>query len=173
MTREEYITAVEIAFERLMSPTRGIHPQQMEKPLAEGKWSFKDLAAHLIFWDGLTIQALEKVNQGEEFDWIPFEDFDAQNSEAVTRLRGSPLKRVLGELRITHSTLVDAVQRVPEDRLCINGELPDWLISNVLEHYEHHRPQVEEWAAREGIRAEGSRELSFRASIHGTRNPLK
>jgi hypothetical protein len=155
MTREEYITATEIAFERLMSPTRGILPEKMEQPMAEGKWSFKDLAAHLILWDGLTVQALESLNQGKSFEWTPYEDFDAQNSEAVARLRGSTLKRVLNELRITHSTLIEAVRRVPEEKLYVSGDLPEWLVSNVLEHYEHHRAGVEEWAEREGIRDKG------------------
>lgn len=148
MTREEYVTATEIAFERLMRPTLGIHPAQMEQPMSDGKWSFKDLAAHLVFWDGLAIRALEKTNQGESFDWSPYDDYDTRNSEAVARLRGSPLKRVLSELRVTHSTLIEVVRRLPEEKLCENGEVPEWLLSNVLEHYEHHIPQVEEWAER-------------------------
>jgi hypothetical protein len=148
MTREEYVTASEIAFARLMRPTLGLPPAQMEEPMAEGKWSFKDLAAHLILWDGLVIRALEKINQGETFDWAPYADYDAQNAEAVARLHASPLKRVLSELRVTHSTVIEAVRRVPDEKLCENGEIPEWLLSNVPEHYEHHVPQVEEWVGR-------------------------
>jgi len=148
MTREEYITATEIAFERLMHPTLGIPPAQLELPMSDGKWSFKELAAHLVLWDGLTIRALEKINQGESFDWAAYQDYDAQNAQAVARLRAVPLKRVMSELRITHSTVIEAVRRVPDEKLYEDGELPEWLLSNVLEHYEHHRPAVEEWAGR-------------------------
>jgi hypothetical protein len=152
MTREEYITSTEIAFERLMTPTKGIWPEQMEQPMAEGKWSFKDLAAHLVLWDGLVVRALEQMNQGESFDWTPYRDVDASNAAAVEKLRVTPLKRVLSELRITHSTVIEAVRRVPDEKLYRNGELPEWLLSTVPEHYEHHRGQVEEWA--EKIKAE-------------------
>jgi hypothetical protein len=154
MTREEYLTAAEIAFERLMSPTLGLYPAQMEAPMAAAKWSFKELAAHLIFWDGLVIRALETVNQGDVFDWSEYGDFEARNAAAVERQRSSPLKRVLSELRITHSTVMEALRRVPDEKLGEQGEIPMWLLDYVVDHYEHHRPQVEEWAASEKAKSQ-------------------
>jgi uncharacterized damage-inducible protein DinB len=148
MTREEFITAAEIAFERLMSPTLGLRPAQMEQPMAERKWSFKDLAVHLTFRDGLVIRALEAIHQGGEFDWTPYSDHETLNAQAAERSRLLPLKRALSELRITHSTVIEAVRRVPEEKLCQEGEVPVWLLSHVVEHYDHHRPQVEEWTMK-------------------------
>lgn len=154
MTREEYLTATEIAFERLMSPTMGLHPAQMEQPMTTNGWSFKDLTAHLAFWNGIVIRALEAANQGDAFDWSPYADTDALNAAAVEKMRLFPLKRVLSELRISHSTVMEAVRRVPDERLYENGQVPAWLFSYVLDHYDHHRPRVEEWAQGEKIRNE-------------------
>jgi len=144
MTREEFITAGEIAFERLMSPTLGLSAAQMEQPMSEGRLSFKELAAHLTYWDGVVIRALEAVMQGEGFDWTPYSDHDSQNAAIAERTRAIPLKRVLSELRITHSAIIEAVRRIPEEKLCANGEVPDWLLSLTVLHYEQHRPEVEE-----------------------------
>jgi uncharacterized damage-inducible protein DinB len=152
MTREEFLTAFEIAFERLLAPTRGLHPEVMEQPLAPGKWSLKELAAHLAFWDALALRALEALFHGDSFDWASYADENRWNAEAVERVRMQPLKRVLYELRVTHSALSEAVRRVPEDKLLENGEIPRWLIQHVLEHYEHHISQVTAWA--EGIKSE-------------------
>ncbi len=153
MTREEFIVAAEIAFERLMTPTRGLPPHLMEEPMADGKWSFKDLAAHLIYWDGLAVRALEEAYYGRAFDWSDYRDFDALNAQAVERLRGQNLKRVLAELRLTHSTMTEAVRRVADEDLLVHNEIPLWLIETVPDHYEHHTPQVVEWAER--MRREG------------------
>jgi hypothetical protein len=146
MTREEFIMAAEITFEKLMTPTRGLSPAQMEEPMAEGKWSFKDLAAHIIYWDGLAVRALEALMQDRPVESFPYDRKDEVNAEAVERLRSQAVKRVMNELRITHSTLVEAARRVPEDKLFVNGELPSWLIRIAISHLERHTPQVTAWA---------------------------
>lgn len=153
MTCEELIVAAEIAFERLMTPTRGLPPALMEEPMSAGKWSFKDLAAHLVFWDEIALRALEELNYGRVFDWSPYADEDEQNTRAVERRRPQSVKRVLSELRLTHSTLTGAIRLIPDEKLLTNGDVPSWLITAVPEHYEHHIPQVEEWAER--VRKEG------------------
>jgi hypothetical protein len=153
MTREELIVAAEIAFERLMTPTRGLPPALMEEPMAEGKWSFKDLAAHFVFWDGLTLRALEELNYGRAFDWSPYANEDERNAQAVERLRPQNVKRVLTELRLTHSTMTEAIRLVAADKLLKDDSVPNWLIENAVRHYEHHIPKVEQWAER--MRKEG------------------
>ena len=153
MTREELIVAAEITFEKLMTPTRGLHPERMNEPMAEGKPSFKDLVAQLIFWNGLTLRALEELNYDRVFDWTPYAIEDSWNTLARERLRPQNIKRVLTELRLAHSTLTEALRRIPEQKLLLNGELPRWLVENLPGRYERSIPQVEEWAGR--LRREG------------------
>jgi hypothetical protein len=148
MTKEEFITAAEIAFEKLMTPTRGIPPARLEEPMSDGAWSFKDVAAHFVFWNTLLIRAVERLNQGTDFDLEEFDAADAQSALAVERMRAAPLKRVMTELRLTHSTLTEAVRRVSEDRLYEAGQVPLWLCEHVIEHYASHTPPVEQWAAK-------------------------
>jgi hypothetical protein len=148
MTREEFITAAEIGFEKLLSPTLGLPATRFEEPLAKGKWSLKDLAAHLAFWDSLTLRALEARLQGKSFDWARYADIDTKNAAAVEARRSYSAKQVMSELRITHSALMEAVRRVPDAQLLEDGEIPRWLDENVTAHYAQHAPLVAEWAAR-------------------------
>ena len=148
MEREEFITATEIAFEKLMNPTRGLRPALLEEPMSEGKWSFKDMAAHLAFWNTVRIRALESANNDEEFDWSPYNGLaDKWNSQTIEENKNAPLKRVLNELRLTHSTLVEAFRRVPDEKLA-HYPVTRGKIMEAPDHYLHHLPDVEAWAAR-------------------------
>ena len=154
MTREELIVATEITFEKLMTPTRGLPIELLEEPMAEGKWSFRDLVAHLIFWDGLLVRALEEMNYGRNFDWSPYVGhFDEWNAKATAKLRTHSLKRMLSELRLTHSTMTEVLRRVPEENLLKEGKVPHFMTWILIGHVEHHTPQVVAWAER--MRKEG------------------
>ena len=153
MTREEWIVATEIAFEKLMTPTRGIPFDLMEEPIDDGGWSFLSLASHFTFWDSLVLRALEDLNHGRRFEWQLYADEEHWDAHARATARSQGYKRVLTELRLTHSTLTEAVRLVPDAKLLVNGEMPSWLIERVPAHYAQHTPQVEAWAVR--LRREG------------------
>jgi hypothetical protein len=144
MTREEFITAAEIAFEKLMTPTRGIPPVRMEEPMEPGGWSLKDLAAHLAEWNTQTIRAVETLNQGSDPDTHASDDDAHLTGISVS----APPKRVMTELRLTHSTLTEAVRRISPYKLDANGEIPVWLERRMIEQYAKHTPQIEAWAER-------------------------
>jgi hypothetical protein len=76
MEKEEYITASEIAFERLMDASRGLQASVLEESISEGKWSFKEIAIHFCFWNTILIRALENLNQDKDFDWQPYWNMD-------------------------------------------------------------------------------------------------
>ena len=153
--RDEFITATEIAFERLMTPTKGLRPEVMELPMEPGKWSFKGMAAHFTGWNTLVLKRLEAIHHDREFEWYGETEFDRLNGEATGRAEAMPLKRVMTELRITHSALMEAVKRVNWAKLGHEDETPEWLIEAVTEHYHHHRPQVEAWVARLSAAGQG------------------
>ncbi len=157
MQLDEYITATEIAFEKLMTPTKGLTADAMEIPMADGKWSFKEMAAHFTYWNTAVIRRLEAMHHDREFDVAPYmKDFDVHNRTAIDGVKDVPVKRVMTELRITHSALMETVKRVTPEKLCPDGEVPKWLPEWVTDHYDHHRPQVEAWVERLKVFKQGS-----------------
>ena len=153
MTREEFITASEIALERLMAPLKELPPELMDEPIDDGKWSVKQLIIHLIYWDTLVVGALEALYAGDEFDWSPYGEPDELNKEIIADKQDTPYSRVTMEFQIVHSTLMAAIERIPEERFGENGDLPEWLVVRVPGHYEQHIETIESWAKK--IRDEG------------------
>lgn len=147
MNRDEFAAAVDGAFSRMMIPLKNFAREQIESPLAEGKWSLKDLAAHFIFWDLITVRALEANFRGDAFDWNAYSDWNALNAKAVEESKSSPHARVAAEWLITHTTVIEALRRLPDETLLVDGTIPQWLHENVLDHYEYHASQVDDWVA--------------------------
>ncbi|MFZ5432738.1 MAG: ClbS/DfsB family four-helix bundle protein [Calditrichota bacterium] len=153
MNREDFTAAWEAAYTTIIAALQSLPPELLQEPLAEGKWSLRDLAAHLIFWDKITLRALEARFQGQDLDWNEYSDWDGLNRQAADEMRTTPLKRMISEWQLTHGTIEEALSRVPEELLFERGEIPQWLHENVLDHYVYHAGQVEEWV--ETIRKEG------------------
>lgn len=148
MIREEFITASELALERLLAPIKDLPIELMDEPLTEGKWSVKQLILHLTYWNTLTVRALEALYAGEEFDWSPYDDIDKLNEQIVSDRQPDPYRRIVAEFQIVHGTLMAAVERIPAERFSESGELPDWLVTHVPQHYLHHAPKLEAWAKK-------------------------
>lgn len=148
MIREEFITAAELALERLLGPLNELPVELMDEPLADGKWSVKQLILHLTYWNMLTVRALEALYAGDEFDWTPYSAIDELNAQIIADQQQNPYRRIVAEFQIVHSTLIAAVERIPGERFGEDGELPEWLVVHVSRHYLHHAPLIETWAKK-------------------------
>lgn len=143
MNRDEFAAVVDDAFNRMIAPLSNLTRESVEQPMAGGKWTLKDLAAHFIEWDKQTVQALEACYRGERFNGSAFANRDQRNIQATAESCTASHKRIAAEWRITHMTMMEALHRVPDERLLENNRIPAWLIENVLDHYRHHAAQVE------------------------------
>ena len=85
---------------------------------------------------------------GIGFDWSAYADEAESNARAVEKLRPLSVKRVMNELRVTHMTVIEAVRRVPDEKLFAEGKLPPWLLRNTIDRYATYTPEVEAWVER-------------------------
>jgi hypothetical protein len=148
MTREEFITASEIALERLMTPLKELPEELMDEPIAEGKWSVKQMILHLTYWNIIVVRALEALYQDSEFDWSQFEEADNFNATVIEGRLHESYRRIATEFQIVHGTIIAAVERIPSEKFSEDGELPDWLTHRVPDHYMLHVPIVETWVKK-------------------------
>jgi hypothetical protein len=146
--RDEFAAAVEGAFDSMIMPLAKLSRELAAQPLSAGQWSLKELAAHFIFWDQITVRALEACFRGETFNWDEYAERAKRNAQAVADAEAAPHSRVAAEWQITHTTVMEALRRVPDDTLLEKGAIPRWLIENVLDHYRHHAAQVNAWTER-------------------------
>lgn len=159
MLIDEFTVAAEIAFERLMTPTKGLRPEVMDEPMEADRWSFKELGVHLTEWNARLLKAVEAVYHDREIeDRVPFPCAEAGERRGGAAGLSLPLKRAMNELRVGHSALMEAAKRVDWKKLDRDGHIPEWLTQGMIEHYTLHRECVEVWVA--GLVREGRGPLS-------------
>ena len=148
MIREEFITASEVGLERLLAPLKDLPDELMDESISEARWSAKQTLIHILYWNTQVLLALELLYRGEHYDWESIGNINEINAREVAKRASEPYKRISSELRITHSTLMAAIELIPVEHFGKDGELPEWLPEIVCEHYAHHTPLVAKWAKK-------------------------
>lgn len=137
MIREEYLTAAGVYFERLLLPIKDLPPDRLNWPLVEGaETTALDLFAQLAVRGERMVRALELLYNG----------VDADELLTIPYIVTADTKRSLAHFRIAHSTVMAALERVPDTRFSESLDLPDWLLTEYLAHMEQAVPQIEAWA---------------------------
>lgn len=135
MTREEFITVTGFFFERLIQAVKEIPDEKFLEPFAQESVTPRDLFADLSARAEKLVHALELLYQGEEIDNIH-----------EPRKSNLDVKRALAHFRIAHSTVVAALERMPDSRFAETGELPDWMLQNYFTPLEQATTKIEAWA---------------------------
>ncbi len=132
---------------------------RMEEPDSIGEWSFKDLAAHLMFWQDRMIDRMEAGPGGkppapwpaslgdedEEANW------DEINAWINDQYRDWSLADVLAGVDRSYERFARVVETMPEETLMTPGyfdEMGDKALvdANFFDHlHEEHEPSVSEW----------------------------
>jgi hypothetical protein len=139
--------------------TAGLSEAQMTAPGAEVKWSVKDIAAHLLFWQGRAVFLLEcasTIYQPDKDRWRGA-DVDTHNEQNFQAQRARPTADVLRDLAVSQKSVVDLLEALPEDAIFTPGRF-DWLKGISLAegvgnetygHYEEHMGSLRAWRAKQ------------------------
>jgi hypothetical protein len=136
---------------------RGVSDEKISAPGAEGDWSAKDIAAHLMFWQQRAIFFLECARDG----WQPDNDrwsvgsVDERNEMNYHAHKDRSVAEVLAELRAIQSKFVQLVESTPEQDLVAaarfeflaGGALIDRISGETWEHYREHGDMLRAWRA--------------------------
>lgn len=142
MNREEFLAATSAYIERLMMAVHELPEKQLHIAMANGAPTACELFSTLAAHAEATIRALERLYHGLD------PDFTAKPVKSY-----SEFKRAQAALRIAHSTISAALERIPTSRLDSDTSLPQWLLSTYLTPLEESVPRVESWA--KDLRARG------------------
>ena len=128
-----------------------------EQFLAElGNWSPRDIVAHLIGWNHHIIEGSHQIQRGELpfYDIDPGENYSKVNEELVRKINSTNRQALIKELHSSANDLEkyllsldpetwakDFGVRHNESRVTIRE-----TIEELIEDYDHHRKQIENWA---------------------------
>jgi hypothetical protein len=161
MTKARLLALIRSERKRLDAELADLDGDQMTKPGVEGRWSIKDLMAHIAVWEQRMIGWLKQALRGEVPQQLPagmtWEDLDRWNEETFLEHRDRPLDEVLAESDRSYRQAMRAVEMMPEkaliqpDYYVWRGGKPLWemVAANTYWHYQEHREAIRSWLHRE------------------------
>lgn len=157
MSKAELLSRIEAERAHWQELVAEVGVARMEEPGPMGRWTFKDLAAHLTGWRERTIARLEAAGRGEPDPPPPWpvaltgddEINDWIQDEGTRR----PLAAILGEADASYRRLAAAVAALPEEDVTRPDRFP-WMADTALASgdlfghlREEHEPDIRRWLA--------------------------
>lgn len=142
------------AHEELLKSLSGLDETALSKPMTPGKWSIRDMLAHLIYWNQWCLEYVRERWAGGTPQGFPTESsFDQLNKEAAEQWAGHSPEQMFEELdRIRRDTL-DLIKEIgPEgikEKWLDNGRETEigQFFDSFAGHQLYHCKQIWEWRA--------------------------
>lgn len=126
----------------------------MNKPIAEGKFSIKEIIAHLYRWDEFLLSVgIPSIIESGKIDFPNFHDYNFESAKLVSK---KGIEEVLTQAIKTRESLVNCFLNNEEyalKRISMNGKTHIantekhytfyYLIEDFSEHDQHHKKQIE------------------------------
>ena len=151
-SKDELLSAAAREYQAFHDALKGLNEGQLTEVWL-GRWSVKDIVAHISGWHREMIPALERMALGER-PFAPgasYEDVDAWNAKFAAAKKDSPVSEVLRELDLSHEYFMALAARVPEERF-VPGKTAYRIVDlNSAHHYKDHGDQIRAWRQSKGI----------------------
>ena len=145
------LTETRAAWEARLSQ---IAEEQMLKPGAAGKWSVKDVIAHVASGERELVPVLRThVLAGSVWNLSD----DERNEIEYQQNKDRPLNDIVNEERQAYTALLEVVQQLSDEDLndphCFKNMPAEWrpwqlIAGDSFKHYEDHMPSLREWLAK-------------------------
>ncbi len=122
---------------------------QLAEPVTAGGWSGRDLMAHLVAWQLISLDIAKELAIGEtsptaarvDAEWAS-RGGEAVNSEIQAEWATRSLDEVRDDFRQVGGELRGFLTVVPESRWIKNAAIQRRFIDETLDHYEEHQADL-------------------------------
>jgi hypothetical protein len=159
MTKLEILDALQASRAKLLNAIEGLDPIEMQKPGIVGKWSVRDILAHITRWEAELVRLLFQLKQGQKPDFfsVPEQDIDKINERFYEQSIGRSLDLIFSDLQSVRKQTVRRLSDFSDQEISEAGFYPDlkgnalfgYISSNTLEHEAEHTEQILEWRNRQ------------------------
>jgi hypothetical protein len=128
----------------------GLSESEILEPGVTGRWSVRDILAHVTTWDEEALAHLPSILEGKRPPRysVAYGGIDAFNALMTKRKQHLSLPEVLRQLDDTHRRVVELVERVPEDQLVGDTRFRRRLRLDTYSHYPKHAAAILRWRSR-------------------------
>ncbi len=149
MTKAELLRLSNKEWQQLVGRVFSLPNEILERPEFLGEWSVKDMLGHISHWEGVALVRLSTILNGGKIQFFEESEIQRINKAQVEKRRFEPLETIRRNLELTHTELMRAIDRFPEERFQSNEQnLHEWLVEDTFKHYAEHRQKLIEALAR-------------------------
>ena len=131
---------------------QGMVAASAEAPIAEGKWSPRQIVLHLHYWDREMLPCIEKAHRHNQRPPHTMPDILAENTSSQREFAAHDWDVARRLMQQSREALLEALQSLPEEPAEIwSGEHAlGWLIRILSHHDRHHAAAIKEARTRTG-----------------------
>ena len=133
-SKKAFVEDIQREYQGLKELLADLDEKQMTQSGACGKWSVKDILAHLHEWHSMALSWYEVGLTGQRAAIPAPKDIPALNKRIYEKHKSRPLKQVLAAFEESHRKMTNLVDSLSEKELLTPGYLP-WTRKNPLTSY--------------------------------------
>ncbi len=156
MDKTELLEALEDSRQEMIELLEQIEDEDLLKPGVTGKWSIKDLLAHLNYWEGQVVTLLFQAQRGmAQPTTVHFgkETVDELNQRWYMSSQERSLEMIWQDWLAVRKQTIRRVSELsdkdlndPERYPWLKGvPLYQWILNDTVEHEAEHADQIREW----------------------------
>ncbi|HXH83331.1 MAG TPA: ClbS/DfsB family four-helix bundle protein [Candidatus Tectomicrobia bacterium] len=151
-TKDELLNEAAREYKAFHEALHGLNEEQLTEVWL-GRWSIREIVAHISGWHREMAPALERLARGEKpiADGVSYDDVDAWNARFVRAVGQTPVADLLLELDRTHEAFMRAAAAVPPERFQPGKTAWRIVDGNSAHHYREHGEQIRAWRATRGV----------------------
>jgi hypothetical protein len=134
-----HVTSARVA---LTSAIFGLSEEELTRPGPVGKWSVKDVMAHIGHWEEVCLEELHVHLRGER-SGKDYRDAVALNDEWEAGLQALTLPESITLFETAHYQLFALLAALRPDQW--NGYVRAWVQGSTWHHFEEHAEQIRAW----------------------------
>jgi len=152
MDRQQLLKRLGRAWRDFEESYAGLSTEQLVEPGVTGKWSVRDILAHVTTWEEEALKHLPAVLKGQKPPTYvaTYGGIDAFNARMTERKSALSLAEVFQEMCRVHDRLVGFLDRVPEDEFRSETRFRHRLRLDTYGHYPKHAGAIRRWRLAKG-----------------------
>jgi hypothetical protein len=153
MTTEQVLKRLEAAWQDFEQSYAGLSDTQLLIPNVTGKWSVRDIIAHVTWWEEETLKHLPLIREGGRPPRysVKYGGIDAFNALMTEERKQLSLAEVLRQHDAVHAQLVKYVSHAPEELFTRETRFRRRLRFDTFGHYPIHARAVRNWRERSAL----------------------
>ena len=136
--------------------------REIRRPRTQGKWSVKNVFAHIVAWEEEAVRRLQLIAEGEGDQILFYDDMaaaDRFNARAVAKARKASWRMLLRHAALVRQQLIEALRQLPLDSLNDPSHrypVVAWLPEFAWTHERDHRQRIRAWWKQHRLQAKKS-----------------